>query len=129
MLLCSCRRGTLAVSSCGSGCTPALGLSRILRDVHTCSPLHPCCLCCQLPWASQHCTPAHPLHPPPPPPPPPALPQLLEATGIVTVPGSGFGQEEGTFHLRTTILPPEEKIADFIKLFVDFHKDFMAKYK
>ena len=26
--------------------------------------------------------------------------QLLEATGIVTVPGSGFGQEEGTFHLR-----------------------------
>lgn len=33
---------------------------------------------------------------------------LLEATGISTVPGSGFGQEEGTFHLRTTILPREE---------------------
>lgn len=40
----------------------------------------------------------------------PASPQLLEETGIVTVPGTGFGQEEGTFHLRTTILPPEEKI-------------------
>ncbi len=34
--------------------------------------------------------------------------RLLEATGISTVPGSGFGQEEGTFHLRTTILPREE---------------------
>ena len=30
---------------------------------------------------------------------------LLEDTGILTVPGSGFGQEEGTLHLRTTILP------------------------
>lgn len=47
----------------------------------------------------------------------PTAPQLLEATGIVTVPGSGFGQEEGTFHLRTTILPPEEKIGEFVKLF------------
>jgi aspartate/methionine/tyrosine aminotransferase len=45
------------------------------------------------------------------------------------VPGSGFGQEEGTFHLRTTILPPEEKIAGFTKLFADFHKSFMAQYK
>lgn len=27
--------------------------------------------------------------------------------GIITVPGSGFGQQEGTLHLRTTILPPE----------------------
>ncbi|KAL4420157.1 hypothetical protein ABPG77_008293 [Micractinium sp. CCAP 211/92] len=54
--------------------------------------------------------------------------QLLEETGIVTVPGSGFGQEEGTFHLRTTILPPEDKIQDFVKLFQDFHKKFMAKY-
>lgn len=35
----------------------------------------------------------------------------------MTVPGSGFGQEEGTFHLRTTILPPEEKIGEFVKLF------------
>ncbi|TJX41443.1 aminotransferase class I/II, partial [Soehngenia saccharolytica] len=31
--------------------------------------------------------------------------KLLEATGISTVPGSGFGQKEGVFHLRTTILP------------------------
>jgi alanine transaminase len=31
---------------------------------------------------------------------------LLEETGICTVPGSGFGQVEGTFHFRITILPP-----------------------
>ncbi|PSC75327.1 alanine aminotransferase [Micractinium conductrix] len=52
--------------------------------------------------------------------------QLLEETGIVTVPGSGFGQEEGTFHLRTTILPPESKIPQFVSLFQNFHKKFMA---
>ncbi len=54
--------------------------------------------------------------------------ELLKATGIVTVPGSGFGQEEGTFHLRTTILPPEAKIGEFVKLFQDFHNSYMAKY-
>ena len=31
--------------------------------------------------------------------------ELLEETGIVIVPGSGFKQVEGTFHFRTTILP------------------------
>lgn len=30
--------------------------------------------------------------------------ELLEKTGIVTVPGSGFDQKPGTFHLRTTNL-------------------------
>ena len=54
---------------------------------------------------------------------------LLEETGIVTVPGSGFGQEEGTFHMRTTILPLEDKIAEFVEKFVSFHTKFMAKYK
>ncbi|KAF1795322.1 Pyridoxal phosphate-dependent transferase [Phytophthora cactorum] len=32
--------------------------------------------------------------------------QMLDDTGIVVVPGSGFGQKEGTWHFRTTILPP-----------------------
>ncbi|XP_013928685.1 PREDICTED: alanine aminotransferase 1-like, partial [Thamnophis sirtalis] len=36
--------------------------------------------------------------------------RLLEETGICVVPGSGFGQREGTFHFRMTILPPEEKL-------------------
>ena len=35
---------------------------------------------------------------------------LVKDAGIVTVPGSGFGQREGTHHLRMTFLPPEDKI-------------------
>lgn len=49
--------------------------------------------------------------------------------GISTVPGSGFGQEEGTFHLRTTILPREEVMQDFNNKFKKFHEEFMAQYK
>ena len=55
--------------------------------------------------------------------------KLLEATGISTVPGSGFGQEEGTFHLRTTILPLEDKIVEVVEKFSTFHKEFMALYE
>lgn len=55
--------------------------------------------------------------------------ELLEETGIVTVPGSGFGQEEGTFHMRTTILPQEDAIADFVQKFKTFHEKFMEKYR
>lgn len=38
--------------------------------------------------------------------------RLLEETGISTVPGSGFGQKAGTFHMRTTILPSEAKMQE-----------------
>jgi len=55
--------------------------------------------------------------------------RLVEATGISTVPGSGFGQEPGTFHLRTTILPREEVMAAFVEKFRKFHEGFMAQYK
>ena len=81
--------------------------------------------------------------------------ELLKETGIVTVPGSGFGQvgaslsvalallwrsppcccvphshairprllqEDGTFHMRTTILPQEDEIAAFCSKFANFHK-------
>ncbi|EFJ51567.1 alanine aminotransferase [Volvox carteri f. nagariensis] len=54
--------------------------------------------------------------------------KLLESTGISTVPGSGFGQEDGTFHLRTTILPREEVMSSFVEKFEKFHKDFMKQY-
>ena len=40
--------------------------------------------------------------------------RLLDATGIVVVPGTGFGQADGTFHFRCTILPREEDIDDVI---------------
>jgi len=55
--------------------------------------------------------------------------ELLKETGIVTVPGVGFGQEEGTFHMRTTILPQEDQIADFVQKFKSFHEKFMNTYR
>jgi glutamate--glyoxylate aminotransferase len=54
--------------------------------------------------------------------------ELLKATGISTVPGSGFGQEDNTYHLRTTILPPEEQIPTIIQKFKDFNEGFMKNY-
>ncbi len=54
--------------------------------------------------------------------------ELLEETGISTVPGSGFQQIPGTFHIRTTILPPENKFAEIIEKFSSFHKGFMRRY-
>jgi alanine transaminase len=54
--------------------------------------------------------------------------QLLEEKGICVVPGSGFGQKEGTYHFRTTILPSVEKMKYVMEQLRDFHTKFMAKY-
>ncbi|KAJ1962925.1 alanine transaminase [Dipsacomyces acuminosporus] len=54
--------------------------------------------------------------------------QMLEATGISVVPGSGFGQYPGTFHFRSTFLPQEKYFDEFIALFKEFHLSFLARY-
>ena len=48
--------------------------------------------------------------------------RLIEEYGVVTVPGTGFGQAKGTKHFRVVFLPPEDvlekayrKIADFCR--------------
>ncbi len=46
---------------------------------------------------------------------------LLEATGICVVPGTGFGQAEGTAHFRTTILPPRNQILEVVEKIKAFH--------
>ncbi|CCF56570.1 hypothetical protein KAFR_0B02730 [Kazachstania africana CBS 2517] len=51
--------------------------------------------------------------------------ELLEHTGICTVPGSGFGQVAGTYHLRTTFLAPG---IEWIDSWKQFHIEFMEKY-
>jgi len=53
---------------------------------------------------------------------------LLESTGIVVVPGSGFGQKAGTWHFRTTFLPPEKDMQSVIERMAEFHQGFMASY-
>jgi len=54
--------------------------------------------------------------------------EMLEATGVVVVPGSGFAQKSGTFHYRTTILPDEAKLPAVLDRMQDFHIEFLAKY-
>ncbi len=52
---------------------------------------------------------------------------LLEETGICVVPGSGFGQAEGTAHFRTTILPPTDKIRAVVEKLAAFHRTYAAR--
>ncbi|XP_034899125.1 alanine aminotransferase 2, mitochondrial isoform X2 [Populus alba] len=54
---------------------------------------------------------------------------LLNATGIVFVPGSGFGQVLGTWHFRCTILPQEDKIPAVVSRLTEFHKSFMEEFR
>ncbi|KAI4899874.1 hypothetical protein NFI96_012075 [Prochilodus magdalenae] len=54
--------------------------------------------------------------------------RLLEETGICVVPGSGFGQREGTYHFRMTILPSPEKLKVLLEKVRDFHIKFLKEY-
>jgi len=54
--------------------------------------------------------------------------RLLEQTGIVVVPGSGFGQIPGTWHFRTTILPSEAAIAELLGRMRTFQEQLMHEY-
>ncbi len=51
--------------------------------------------------------------------------ELLKETGVVVVPGSGFGQKPGSHHFRIVILPPEE----ILNKAFDRIAEFYAKYK
>ncbi|KAK1759496.1 mitochondrial putative alanine aminotransferase [Echria macrotheca] len=52
--------------------------------------------------------------------------RLLEATGVCVVPGSGFGQKDGSLHFRTTFLAPG---TEWVGSIVKFHREFMDKYR
>ncbi|KAJ8400427.1 hypothetical protein AAFF_G00395510 [Aldrovandia affinis] len=54
--------------------------------------------------------------------------RLLEETGICIVPGSGFGQKEGTYHFRMTILPSTEKLKFLLEKIQAFHIKFLQEY-
>jgi aspartate/methionine/tyrosine aminotransferase len=54
---------------------------------------------------------------------------MLDATGVCVIPGSGFGQEDGTWHFRSTFLPEEELFDEFIGNLKRFHQEFMDKYR
>lgn len=53
---------------------------------------------------------------------------LLEQTGLCVVPGNGFGQKEGTYHIRLTFLPDEEELEKALDRFEAHHKAFIAEF-
>jgi alanine-synthesizing transaminase len=55
--------------------------------------------------------------------------QLIEETGVVVVPGSGFGQEPGTKHFRVVFLPPEDVLKKAYEEIAQFFKKHMSAQK
>lgn len=53
--------------------------------------------------------------------------ELLEHTGMTVVPGSGFGQADGTYHFRTTFLPMPDQIKAVTDKWISFHQRFMKE--
>ena len=55
--------------------------------------------------------------------------KLLDATGLVVVPGSGFGQPDPyAFHVRTTFLPPADQLDAVTQSITAFHTAFIEEY-
>lgn len=55
--------------------------------------------------------------------------EMLNETGIQTVPGSGFGQAKGTYHLRmTNLVNPTEKMKKTLERMADFNHKFHQRY-
>jgi alanine-synthesizing transaminase len=50
--------------------------------------------------------------------------ELLKATGVVVVPGSGFGQKPGSSHFRIVICPTEDTIDKAFTLIGDFYAEY-----
>lgn len=55
---------------------------------------------------------------------------VLENTGIVMVPGSGFRQRENTHHFRiTTLIMPEDRLTNAMNNLKEYNSHFHAEYK
>jgi len=50
---------------------------------------------------------------------------LLEETGLCVVNGAGFGQKEGTQHLRIAFLPPKDLLAEVLPRWIKFHNNYV----
>ena len=51
---------------------------------------------------------------------------LLEETGLCVVNGSGFGQKEGTHHLRIAFLPPKDQLDEVLPKWIEFHNKYVG---
>jgi len=55
--------------------------------------------------------------------------ELISETGVVVVPGTGFGQKPGTQHFRVVFLPPENILEKAYKKIRDFTEKYFEKYE
>jgi alanine-synthesizing transaminase len=54
--------------------------------------------------------------------------ELIKETGVVVVPGSGFGQVPGTNHFRVVFLPNEQILEKAYNSIENFLKKYKQKY-
>jgi alanine-synthesizing transaminase len=55
--------------------------------------------------------------------------ELLRETGVVVVPGNGFGEIPGTSHFRIVFLPPENILEKAYKAIGNFHAKYIETYE
>lgn len=55
--------------------------------------------------------------------------ELIKETGVVVVPGTGFGQVAGTNHFRLVFLPPEEVLEKAYNRIGEFFKKYVDKFE
>ena len=55
--------------------------------------------------------------------------ELIKQTGVVVVPGTGFGQVHGTKHFRVVFLPDEETLEKAYKSIEEFTAEYIEKYE
>jgi alanine-synthesizing transaminase len=54
--------------------------------------------------------------------------ELIKQTGVVVVPGSGFGQVPGTQHFRVVFLPNEQILEKAYSAIGDFYQKYLQKF-
>ncbi|XP_044756497.1 alanine aminotransferase 2-like [Coccinella septempunctata] len=54
--------------------------------------------------------------------------ELLEETGICVVPGTGFRQKPGTYHIRMTLISNPDQVHKIMERIKKFHFKFMANF-
>ena len=54
--------------------------------------------------------------------------ELIKETGVVVVPGSGFGQVPGTQHIRVVFLPNEQILERAYNAIGDFYQKYLEKF-
>jgi len=55
--------------------------------------------------------------------------ELIKATGVVVVPGSGFGQKPGTKHFRVVFLPQDDVLEKAYRNIGDFFEQYKEKFE